>query len=137
MPPPPLAHLFDVLGRRRVEDREAILQVLAQVDHRVLDALHVAIGLRPRRPLVRDHDVGHRQHRHLLDGAERHQPGAIARSVVVADEVFGREHVDAVAPAGQLAPPAPPAAGCAAAAPPTADPRARTSCDSALMMRGA
>ena len=58
-PAPPLAHLFDVLRRRRVEDREAVFQVLAEVDHRVLDALDVAIGLRARRALVGDHGVGH------------------------------------------------------------------------------
>ena len=43
-----------------------------------MDPLHVAVGLRAGRALIRDHDVGHRQQRHLLDGAERQTRAVIA-----------------------------------------------------------
>ena len=83
---PPLLDLLGVEPGRRVEDRDPVAHQLAVGDHRQLHGLH---GVEVDRALlVGAHQVGHAEHRDLVDGLQAGEAGALGD---VADVVVGAQ----------------------------------------------
>ena len=73
------AHFLDVAGVGQVEDGEAILGLLARVDHRVVDALDKTRGPPAPTSCCGEHRIGHEHEADIIDVGQR--PGAARSSM--------------------------------------------------------